>query len=57
MIFRFKENKMYGNQLFMIEGHHPADPSMSLVKLKCTTDESIVLERYVKLDELELVSQ
>jgi hypothetical protein len=55
MNFKFKDEMMYNNQQFTVESYHPADPSMNLLKLKCTTDETIVIERYVKLDEIELV--
>lgn len=55
MKFVFKNKSLYPMQVFEIERYHEADPTNSSVWLKCVTDPSIQLNRFVNMSELELL--
>lgn len=52
-IVRFKDKSKYAKQVFKIERFHPADATQQSAWLSCVTDPSIVIDRYVKMNELE----
>jgi len=55
MKFKFIQRGMYTGHTFEIDHYHPADPSRNLVWLKCLDDDSIQINRYVKITELKLL--
>ena len=55
MKFTFKDRDLYPNHIFKIDHFHAGDPTKTRIWLKCITDESVQINRYCHINELEII--